>query len=272
MKIFPVITLGLFLFPSCNTTSKLSVPARFTEQADMLEVKGARSRHVSFGQYSTSKIKRGWLTRSSKYNRRFFPENLLLNLAGIHKRETIEKEKDKFSFSFSDMANSVEVFASEFEGNKTLNYQFGRQGGFPDGFSRLQEYQYFLTAAMITDTFSSPWQMILGNAYDRKADTTKNIFAMFDNTEQGYATNGKDTIEIRSLNLTKTSGPNGKEGRYPVKMLSGYELKIDGALSAVIDNIGKRIWFYKELEASDRLILGAIATTILVRRIKDVKW
>lgn len=257
---------------SCNTTTKLDVPSRFAEQSDRLEVKGARSRHISFGKYSTSKIKRGWNIRTSRYGKRYLLENLLLGQAGINKREVIDKQKDKFSFTISDSKNTAEVYAHEFEGYKSDRYRIGPLDGILDNIRRLQQYEYFLTASIVTDSVSAPWQMMLGNSYDRKYDTIKNIFPIIDNSETGYITNGVDTIMIRSLNLKKAAGPNGKEGKYPVKILSGYEFRIDDGVVAIVDNIGKYVWFYKELDDTTRLIVSSIAATIFAKRIKDVKW
>jgi hypothetical protein len=272
MKIILTICCAA-LIVSCNNTMKLAVPSKFAEQAVMLEVKGARSKHVSFGNYRTSKIKRGWFTRSSRNGKGFFFENLLLNQVGISKNEEISKEKDKFRFTLSDNNNnSADVFAQELQADKTLNYKFGSGGGLFDSYSRLQQYQYMLTATIIADTASKPWQMVLSSAYDRREDTPNRLFPQLDRADRGIATNGTDTIVIKPLNLQKAVGPGDKEGNIPFKILSGYELRMEDGVVAIVDNIGKNIWFYKELDNPTKLVLGAIATTILVKRVKDVKW
>lgn len=261
------------IIASCKNTMKLAVPTKFADQAVMLEVKGARSKHVSFGDYHTSKIKRGWHTSSSRYGKGFFLENLLLNQAGIKKNEIVSKEKDKFRFTLLDKHNNgVDVFAQEFQGDRTVNYKFGSGNGIFDSYSRLQQYQYMLSATIVADTASAPWQMVMSNSYDRKKDTVNSIFTVLDNEDHGIATNGTDTIVIRPLNLRKAVGPGDKEGKIPFKVLSGYELRMEDGVVAIVDNIGKNIWFYKDLDDPTRMVLGAIATTILVKRIKDVKW
>ncbi|HEX2630643.1 MAG TPA: hypothetical protein VHM26_16615, partial [Chitinophagaceae bacterium] len=236
---FLLIIFCIILVTSCKNTMKLAVPTKFAEQAEMLEVKGARSKHVSFGNYHTSKIKRGWHTSSSRYGKGFFFENLLLNQAGIRKDEIISKEKDKFRFTLSDNNNNgVDVFAQEFQGEKTLNYKLGKGNGIFDSYSRLQQYQYLLSATIIADTASAPWQMVMSNSYDRKADTVNSIFTMPDNEDHGIATNGTDTIVIKPLNLRKAVGPGDKEGKMPFKVLSGYELRMEDGVVAIVDNIG----------------------------------
>jgi hypothetical protein len=263
----------IVLCMSCGNSMKLAIPSKFAEQAVMMEVKGARSKHVSFGNYKTSKIRRGWQMKSSRYGNRFFFDNLLLQSVGIRKNEIITKEKDKFRFILSDGAGVAEVHAQELEANKTLDYKIGKGTGLLESFSRLQQYQYLLTATIATDTSSMPWQMILSNAYDRNNDSLRNrLFTIIKETDNGLATNGTDTIIIRPLNIQKATLPNNKEGKLPMKMLSGYELRIDDGVVAIIDNIGKNIWFYKELDSPTRLVIASIATTILVKRVKDVKW
>lgn len=272
MKLLSLLSIACTLLISCGTTSKLDVPSKFEEQSDKFEVKGARSRHISFGNFKTTKIKRGWNIHSSRYGKRYLVENLLLGQVGIRKIEIIEKQKDKFSFTLSDGQKTAEVYAREFEGNKSDNYRLGILEGIAGNIRQMQQYKYSLSAAIITDTASGSWQMILGNAYDRKYDSTKSLFPLFDNSDNGFATNGKDTIFIRSLNLKKAVGPYGKEAKYPVKILSGYELRIDDGVAAIVDNIGMYVWFYKELDDSTKLIVSSIAVTIFAKRIKDVKW
>src|SRR5688572_10885300 len=160
----------IVLCMSCGNSMKLTVPSKFADQAVMMEVKGARSKHVSFGNYKTSKIKRGWQMKSSRYGKRFFFENLLLQNVGIRKNEVITKEKDKFRFALSDGKNVAEVYAQELEANKTLDFKLGKGTGILESFSRLQQYNYLLTATIVTDTSSAPWEMILSNSYDRQHD------------------------------------------------------------------------------------------------------
>lgn len=263
----------IVLCMSCGTSMKLAIPSKFADQAVMMEVRGARSKHVSFGNYKTSKIKRGWHTTSSRNGRGFFFDNLLLQSVGISKNEVITKEKDKFRFSLSDGSAVAEVHAQELETDKSLDFKIGKGTGLLESFSRLQQYQYLLTATIATDTSSPPWQMIMSNAYDRTRDSLPNrLFTIIEDKDQGLATNGTDTIVIRPLNIQKATMPNNKEGKLPMRMLSGFELRIDDGVVAIVDNIGKNIWFYKELDSPTRLVLASIATTILVKRVKDVKW
>jgi hypothetical protein len=48
----------------------------------------------------------------------------------------------------------------------------------------------------------------------------------------------------------------------------GYELTWDGGVVCIVDAIGKNIWLYNGLEPSEKLMLAAISTALLTRRIR----
>jgi hypothetical protein len=271
-RILIISGLAAFLL-SCGNSVKLTIPTAFTDQAIQMKVAGAHSKTMSFGNYKTSKIKRGWQTRGGRHGKRYFWENLLLNRVGVRKTEIITKEKDKFRYTLTDGIHTAEIFSQESEVRKNLNFTIGNGGGFFEKINRLQYYNYFFASTIFTgDSAHQQWDMILSNTYDRKEDTTNKLFTIIRDTNSGVATNGIDSIFIRPLNIRKTESPNGKQGKLPFELLAGYELIIDGGVSAVIDNTEKSIWFYKELDDDTRLILAAISTSILAKRIKDVKW
>lgn len=272
MKQLVIVCLLFFLLMSCGTTTRLDIPTRFAEQADRLEVKGAYSRHISFGKYSTTKIRRGWNIASTRYSRRFFPENLILNQVGIHKTEVVQGQKNKFSFNIADGQRTADVYASEFEGNKSYKYRLGPLQGMVDAYQQMRQYQYLFSATIIADTTSAPWQLYLSNSYNRNTDSTKTFFPAFNPGDDGMITHGRDTIVVRSLNLKKATRPDGREGNYPVKILSGYEFRIQDGVVAIVDNIGKYVWFYNQLDDETKLVVAAAVVSIFAKRIKDVKW
>jgi hypothetical protein len=276
-KCFIAVLLPVLLFTSCNTSMKLAIPTVFEEQATKLHVNGARSRKISFGDFKTSKIKRGMHVSYPGWSRGFMLENLLLNDIGLQKDEHVRKEKDKFRFSLSDGKNSVEVFARETELTRSIEYKM--LGGIGIGpfksYNRLQDFRYIFSAQIRTDTLLGGlgWELMMSNIYDRRKDTVNSLFTMVKPDDNGLATNGKDTIFIKGLTVKKTETSDGrKKGVFPIKMLSGYELSTSDGVIAIIDVIDHSIWFYNELEPADRLMIGAISTAIFARRVKDVKW
>lgn len=81
-----VLIIAFACLTGC-TSIRLAIPDTFRQQATMLHVKGARGNKMSFGQFTTSRIKRGiHLSYPGWGGRGFFLENLLWNkvLSLIH--------------------------------------------------------------------------------------------------------------------------------------------------------------------------------------------
>lgn len=264
----------ILLLVSCRTSIKLSIPTQFTEQAEKMEVKGSRKKVMSFGSFTTSKIKRGMHLRYPGWGRGYFLENLALSSIGVQKNEVVSKEKAKFRYTLSDGARTATVFARESEITRSIRYQLTVPNKILNSYSRVQQYQYIFSADIALDTLSEGklWGLIMSNVYDRKRDTVNSLFTIIKPEEQGFATNGLDTIFIRPLSISKTESPNGKTGRFPIELLAGYELRTSDGVAAILDNVDKNIWFYKELDAETKLVLGAIATALLARRVHDAQW
>jgi hypothetical protein len=271
MKNFSILVVITVLLASCTQSIRLSIPERFKSQAEMMEVKGAHKRHMSFGAYQTSKIKRGMNMKSSRYGRGYFLENLFLNQMHIQKDQIVDKQKDKMHFSISDGSIAAEVYAKEIEISNSIRYKLGNGVGFMKSIDRLQEYQYVFSGTITTDTLleKNEWGLIMTNAYDRE-DHPNSVFAIIGQGDNGFATNGADTIYIRALTVRKTETESGKAGRLPIKLLTGYELSTSDGVIAIIDGVGKDIWVYNELDKYTRLIVSGISTAVFARRVKGM--
>jgi hypothetical protein len=259
---------------SCSVSLKLALPTVFKEQSTMLHVNGARKNTMSFGNFTSSKIKRGLHITYPGYGRGFLLQNLLFNHFGLQKEELIKNEKARFKFSLSDEKTSVDVFAEETQVTRNFHYQIGESNNIFQNYDRLQEYRYVFSAVIGNAGLSGGknWEMLMTNIYDRRKDTVNSIFTLVKPDDSGLATNGQDTIFIKALIIQKTESTNGKTGWLPVKLVSGYELSTSDGVVAVVDVIDKNIWFYNELDNDTRLTAAAIATAIFARRVNDVKW
>lgn len=273
-----VSIIGLICLMSSCTSIKLAIPDKFKEQATMQHVKGARGNKMSFDNFSTSRIKRGVHVISPVWawegGGRFLLENMVLNQIGIQKNEPTTQEKTKFRYTLSDGRNKVQVYANEREIIKKTEYEIINRRSILDGFEQLQAYKYVFSAIISADTTKQnrTWELLMTNIYDRKAENDRNPFTFVKPGDNGLATNGIDTIFIKPLSIKKTALSNGKTGQLPFKLLSGYELSTNDGVIAIIDLIDRNIWFYNELEAGERLNIGAIATAILARKVHDAKW
>ena len=258
----------------CSTSIKLTIPETFKEQATMRHVEGARGNKMSFANFATSRIRRGMHTSDEGRGRGFFLENLLLNQVGIQKDETIKREKARFRYALTDGKTRVEVFANEIALSDRVDYEAFNSTSIFSKISQLQQYNYVFSAIISADTSQDgkSWELLMTNIYQRKPGTGLRPFAFIRPDYNGLATNGSDTIFVKAINIRKTEMPNGKTAQLPFELLSGYELSTSDGVIAIVDMIDRNIWFYNELDDTERLNIGGIATAIFARRVRDEKW
>jgi hypothetical protein len=270
-------TLSLLLLLFSCTTAKLSVPEKFSTQATRMPVKGINGWQVgqklSFGTYTTSTIKRGWdFSSSLQYTKfRIRPEEAVLKVFDISTDNNINKQRSKFQYSISDGNNIAEVFATEKFSEKQLVYKSNNP--WIGNASKTKKYDYAFTAAILpVEKDAEPWSLVLVNSYDINKDTAHGIFDRPYVEEEGYATNGKDNIAIRPLRIEKLTTKSGRQTRvFGGKMLSGYELQWDGGVVAIIDILDNNLWIYNDLEPKEKMILSAISSAILLKKMQDVE-
>ena len=267
----------IILLSSC-TAVKLSVPSAFSEQATKMHVKGVNgwkiNQQLSFGNYKTSSIKRGWdFTSSVQYTKfNINPEEMLLRVFDIDTDKRRENQRSKFRYMIEDGNLAAEVFATEKFNERELVYKSNNP--WLGNASKTQRYEYAFSAAILplTATNNEPWSLTMINRYDADKDTARRIFDRPYVEEEGYATNGKENIAIRSLRIEKVTTKSGKDTKvFGGKMLTGYELRWDDGVVAIIDIMDNNIWLANNLDAPDKLILSSIASSILLKRMQDVE-
>jgi hypothetical protein len=262
---------------SC-TAVKLSVPQQFTNEATKMHVKGLQgwkiNQKISFGSYQTSSIKRGWDLTSSFQHTKFniSPEEMILRVFNIETDKNRMNQKGKFQYTIADGQLAADIFATEKFSERELIYKSNNP--YIGTFSKTNKYEYAFTAAILPliAKESKPWSLVLINKYDVKNDTARKLFDRPYVEEEGYATNGTDNITIRPLRIDKVTTKSGKDTKvFGGKMLSGYELQWDGGVVAIIDLLDSNIWFANNLDAKDRIVLSAISSAILLKRMQDVE-
>jgi len=267
----------LFLLPSC-TAVKLSVPSSFSDQATKMHVKGLNgwmvNQQLSFGNYNTSSIKRGWdFTSSVQYTKfNINPEEMLLKVFDIDTDKRRQNQRNKFRYLLEDGNLVAEVFATEKFTEKELVYKSNNP--WIGNASKTQRYEYAFSAAILplTATNNEPWSLVLINKYDAANDTARGLFDRPYVEEEGYATNGKENIAIRPLRIDKVTTKSGKDTKVVGgKILTGYELRWDDGVVAIVDIMDNNILLANNVEAPDKLILSSIASSILLKRMQDVE-
>ncbi len=274
MKNITILLFSITLL-SCHTTTRLAIPAVFKEQATMVHVSGSNGNKMSFGNYTSSKIKRKIHSSSPGWGRFFLLENLYLNKFGLQKNEHIEKEKAGFNYTLTDGKNSVEIFGKEREITRSTEYKFLNTKSSNNSFKLTEDYNYIFSAVIATDSLQGgkSWELMMANMNNGRKEMPNNlIFTSVKPDDYGFATNGKDTIFIKPVSTKETESANGKTGRMPIKILSGYELNTKDGTIAIIDSIDSNIWFYNELSDADKLMAAAITTAIFARKVNNTKW
>src|SRR5690606_5723247 len=138
--------------------------------------------------------------------------------------------------------------------------------------TKTNSYQYAFAATIVPGFSQDPWSVVMINKYDRKNDIPRKLGERPALEEEGYATNGKETVAIRSLFLDKVKQKSGKETRvFGGSLLTGYELRWDDGVVAIVDILDNSIWLAKNLDAEDKLILSSISSAIMLKRMQDVE-
>jgi len=140
--------------------------------------------------------------------------------------------------------------------------------------SQRDQLNYDFSAIIVPYNFEpkETWKLVMQSNYDRKKDTARRIGDLPATTDNFYASNGKETITIHPLRITQTTNAKGKTAKiWGPGILSGYELRIDDGVIAVIDIVDPTVWIYKELDKPTKMIVSAIGSAILLKRKQDVQ-
>ena len=265
----------LLLLAACST-AKVAVPDQFKSQAVDMKVKGVNgfkiNQSLNFGPYKTSRIKRGWdFAKSTQYTRfGIEPEDFVLRVFDIGSDRKKTKEQNKFQYTISDENLAAEIFAQE----KFSSDEFIYKSKHPliGEFTRTKSYEYDFGAAIVVlaQGQEQPWSLVMTNKYNEARDTARQLFDRAKAETTGYATNGKETIEIRPLMLRSVTTASGKKTNVVGgALLSGYEFRIDDGVIGVVDILDNRVWMYKELDSPTKMVLSAISSAILLKRIRS---
>src|SRR4029077_2142778 len=133
------------------------------------EVNGSKGKYVSFGNYKTSKIKRGWYTTTTYKSGNNSLEANFERFFGVNRYQEISSEKDNFRFSLNNGNLIMEVAALEMRKHVNGKIELGKNvPGILKNFSLPLEYDYTFNA-LITDlnhTSNEPWRLVVDFVYD----------------------------------------------------------------------------------------------------------
>lgn len=268
-----LFAIALVFLVSCSS-AKLSVNQEFSARADKLPVKGVNGWQVnqtlSFGNYHTSRVKRGWDFSASLQYTKFAmrPEEALIKVFDISTDNSTSVQKTRFQYSLEEGGLTTEIYATEKFNEKQLVYKSNNP--WIGDASKTQRYEYAFTAGIVPLTLNDrePWSLVLIDKYEIQKDTARRIFDAPYVEEEGYATNGKETIAIRPLRVDKVSTRSGEERKVlGGRLFAGYELQSAGDVIAVVDILDNSIWIKSQLDPERKLIIASITSAILLKRL-----
>jgi hypothetical protein len=248
----------------------VAVPDKFAAHATEMKVTGLKNERkrrpqLSFGNYQTSKVKRGWIASSGSESRnsRISKEERLLKVFNMSRQNYTTNTKNKFQYTIQDGNLMAEVYCLE----KSSKEEVTAYTPLID-FSTTKNFQYSFSAVILPQTVKDePWQLVFYNNYDKQKDTARKIFDRPYLDREGYVTNGTIRIDIRPVITDKVTTKDGKATKTLVKLLMAYELKIEGGLVGVIDTFNKNVWIYNDLDNDMKLIIASVSSAILLRRL-----
>jgi hypothetical protein len=259
-------------------TAKLPVGEDLSTQSTKMPVKGLNgwmlNQRLTFGNYQTSKIKRGWDFQSSLQYTKFSisPEEAILKVFEIDTDNKRLKQKNKFQYSIEGENAIAEVYATEEFTEKQLIYKSNNP--WIGSASKTKKYNYSFTAAIVplTTKNAAAWSLVLINTYDVNKDTNREILGRPNVEEEGYATNGSESIAIAPMRVDKVAGKGGKETKVlGGNLLGGYQLSINNKPIAIIDILDNSIRIANNLEPAKKIVVSSIASAILLKRMQDVE-
>jgi hypothetical protein len=276
LKLYATLLIPVLAFTAC-TAVKLGIPEEFSSQATEMHVKGLNgftiNQKLTFGNYATSKIKNGWVRTQEKSDRvsEVSTEDRLLKVFNIDNSNKTTSSNTKYQYSLYGDGLESKIFCIEKKSSEDLDIKTSIK--WLSDISSTRNYQYSFSAAILPliPDYDEPWQVVLYNNYDAKKDTAKRFFDLPYVEEEGYATNGKETITIRTIRTKKVTTQKGRSVNMPVKMPAGYELRIDDGVVGIIDTYENNVWVYNDLDKQTKFMLASISSAILLRKLESTE-
>lgn len=258
---------------SCSSSKPaMAIPEEFSKEAIKMQVEGlgngSANRSIHFGNYVTSKIKRGWNITSSRFDRntRVSTEERVLRAFKMDQRSITVTNKDKFRFTLQGPGQFAAIYAMEKTVSENTHIEINSRQ--LPGWSVLKNAQYSFSAAILTgkDSITSQWQLVMYADKDPYKNKDKNFIERNSWHEEGFVSNGKDTMIIRGVKIDQVISPTGKLTTMPFAVMKAYEFSTGDEVSAIVDTFGNVIWMYKELDQATMFIVASVSSALLLRR------
>lgn len=259
---------------SCTMVQlQIAVPGKFKDQADSLPIKvaglGQTKKPVSFGMFTTSRIKRGWNFKTSSHynNPNVATEDRILRTFHIQRSDFLTTQKHRFQFVIRDGQRAATVYALEHEVRQGT--QLLRNSRWLSELNQEKNIQYSFSAVILPQsaTQEEPWHFSMYSAFDWTQ--RKKLFEFNELKEEGMLTKGRDTIFIKTIKTDKINTNKGTQHSIPFALPLAYEMRIDDTVCAIIDPMGRILWLYRALDAEHKFAIAAVTSALLTRRIQN---
>jgi hypothetical protein len=282
MKLLKIVHPGLMVIVISTVVSckmprmQMTVPAKFQEQADKMVINGITKngrvkRQLSFGAYKTSKVKRGWLIKSSRADRNtnVTIEERVLRAFDIDRNSFTSNQRDKFKFSIQNGNHVAEVFAMERKVTEETRTSINSRWLSDISIGKNFQYSFSAVILPLANSAQEPWNLFIYSNHEYKPRKKPFELQLPDVQEEGILTNKKDTITIKLLSIQTFVNDKGKEVKLLFPLPTAYELRIDNGVTAIIDTWGKIVWMYNGLDEQTKLAIAAASSAIFYRRINE---
>jgi hypothetical protein len=262
---------SLLVLTSCASVN-MQLPPDFKDQSTRMQVSGMNGwmvkQKLSFGNFQTSSIRRGWDFTASVQHTKFSmrPEEFILKVFDIDTDKKRDYQRNRFQYTLNDGQRMTEIYATEKFNEKQLVYKSNNP--WIGKTNRTVNYEYAFTASIIpiTEKHPSAWSLVLLSKYDK----SKNWKGRPVLGEEGYATNGNEHYAISPLR-SETRETDAGEVRNTLggPVFSGYEFRVDNRLVAVVDLLDNAVWMHNELKPAQQIMIASFASALLLKRIHD---
>ena len=226
-----VVSASIF---SCRT-AELAVDNDLKNDTEMYSVKGRQGfqvgQTISFGDFNTSKVKRGW---TFGYSIPF-----IVNFSGA---------KEKLSFrQFGENGNSADVaIISKFRETDIEPIK--------DYFSVSLSYKNYFAGGINLNSNNENWDFIVHNV-DGASRSLKS------NSTIGFVRNNQTQIDIVGLRELE-----GSPSIITQNDVYGYEFQLNGKVIGAVSTINNgKVWFKKDLNEDIKLVLASVSSGLMLR-------
>jgi hypothetical protein len=225
------VTISVF---SCRT-AELAVNNDLKNDTETYLVKGKQGFQVgqvlSFGDFTTGKVKRGW---TFSYSIPF-----IVNFQGA---------KEKLCFQqFATNGNAADVaLVSRFKETELKPVR--------DYFSVSLKYKNYMAGGVKLENSDDPWDFVIHNV-DGASRSLKH------NSTVGFVRNRHTKIDIAGIRELE-----GSPSFVTQAQVYGYEFQLSGKVIGAVSTInGGKVWFKKNLDEDLKLVLASVSSGLMLR-------